>query len=91
MRNTVSLYDQIFLTWAWSKTSDSGVGFEGDILIEGKRSLDWYSQGTLDGDGVGVELLQVDDRARGAFKYRVILTDGASFMFMTLEVIPKSM
>ena len=75
MRNTVSLCDQTFLTWAWSKTSDSGVGFEGDILIEGKRSLDWYSQGTLDGDGVGVELLQVDDRARGAFKYRVILTD----------------
>ena len=36
---------------------------EGDILIEGKRSRDRDSEGTWDGDGVGVELLQVDDIA----------------------------
>ena len=36
---------------------------EGDILIEGKRSHDRDSEGTWDGDGVGVELLQVDDIA----------------------------
>ena len=47
----------------WSKTSDGRVGVEGDILIEGKRSLDRDSEGTWYGDGVGVELLQVDDIA----------------------------
>ena len=53
----------LFLTWTWSKTSDSGVGIECDILIEGKRSLDRDISATRYGDGVGVELLQVDDRA----------------------------
>ena len=39
------------------------MGIECDILIEGKRPLDLDILATRYGDGVGVELLQVDDHA----------------------------